>query len=420
MDEERALFRRNYGIAAAFLLLILAYGLQLSGGHLLPLLQGLRRIALEPATLITDYVALAGAPSALTNAALVGLIGLGLCALAGAPLTGPALAAVLTLTGFGLFGKNLLNIWPVLLGVWLHGRIRRVPFRDHLLIALFGTALAPLVSELAFGLSLSSPGRLRGSLLLGLFGGGVAGFLLPPLARHMLSAHQGYNLYNVGFTCGFMGTLTLAVLRAFGIPLSGRFLWASGANVLFAGPLLLFLCLLILAGYLLDPIPFPGLREIRRSRGRLVSDFVRFAGTGASLVNMGLVGLMGLGYLFLVGGDLNGPTLGAVLTLTGFAAFGVHPRNAWPPMAGAWLASHLSVWSPDDPAAILAALFSTTLAPLAGGFGPVTGALAGGFNLCLSMGIGQIHGGLNLYNNGFAGGIVAMMMLPILESFRDE
>jgi hypothetical protein len=33
--------------------------------------------------------------------------------------------------------------------------------------------------------------------------------------------------------------------------------------------------------------------------------------------------------------------------------------------------------------------------------------------------IGDINGGLNLYNNGFAGSFVAILILPIIVLFRD-
>ena len=36
------------------------------------------------------------------------------------------------------------------------------------------------------------------------------------------------------------------------------------------------------------------------------------------------------------------------------------------------------------------------------------------------MNIGYLHGGMNLYNNGFAGGLVAAVLVPIIESFRKE
>ena len=32
--------------------------------------------------------------------------------------------------------------------------------------------------------------------------------------------------------------------------------------------------------------------------------------------------------------------------------------------------------------------------------------------------IGYLHGGLNLYNNGLAGGFVAMILIPLITTFK--
>ncbi|MCZ7566607.1 MAG: DUF1576 domain-containing protein [Burkholderiales bacterium] len=93
------------------------------------------------------------------------------------------------------------------------------------------------------------------------------------------------------------------------------------------------------------------------------------AGFGPTLANMGASGAIAMAYILLVGGHLNGPVIGAIFTIVGFAAFGKHPRNIVPIMAGVFLGSLAKPWSADDPSILLAALFGTTLAPIAGRFG---------------------------------------------------
>ena len=69
---------------------------------------------------------------------------------------------------------------------------------------------------------------------------------------------------------------------------------------------------------------------------------------------------------------------------------------------------------------ILALLFSTTLAPIAGEFGVFVGLLAGFLHSSVALNVGIVYGGMNLYNNGFAGGIVAIFMVPVIHSIRDR
>ncbi len=89
-----------------------------------------------------------------------------------------------------------------------------------------------------------------------------------------------------------------------------------------------------------------------------------------------------------------------------------------------WRASALRVPSGrgdiTNPSALLALLFSTTLAPIAGEFGILCGVLAGFLHASVALNVGIVYGGMNLYNNGFAGGIVAMFLVPVIQSIRDR
>ena len=58
----------------------------------------------------------------------------------------------------------------------------------------------------------------------------------------------------------------------------------------------------------------------------------------------------------------------------------------------------------------------TTLAPIAGRFGWGWGIVAGFIHSSAAQTVGALHGGLNLYNNGFAAGIVASALTPVIFS----
>lgn len=69
-------------------------------------------------------------------------------------------------------------------------------------------------------------------------------------------------------------------------------------------------------------------------------------------------------------------------------------------MFGVYLASFTKTWAINQPSPILALLFSTTLAPVAGRFGPVAGIIAGYLHSSVALNVGIVYGGMNLYNNG--------------------
>jgi hypothetical protein len=83
-------------------------------------------------------------------------------------------------------------------------------------------------------------------------------------------------------------------------------------------------------------------------------------------------------------------------------------------MLGVYLGSRLLVWEPAEAGPLLAALFATTLAPLSGQFGPLVGIIAGLVHLMLVMRTGAWHAGMNLYNNGFAGGLTATLFVGLI------
>jgi hypothetical protein len=324
-------------------------------------------------------------------------------------------AAVFTIMGFGLFGKTPTNILPIIVGVFLSARLVGKRFDEYILIALFGTALGPLVSLLAFELF---PTPWLG-IPVAVAGGLAVGMLLPPLALTMLRLHQGYNLYNIGLTAGFLGLLVAAIVSASTGGLEPGTLWNTAPSRVLV-LLVPALSVLLLATGLVSgrARALSGFLRIMKLSGRLPSDFMDTEGVGAALVNMGALGAAAWLYVLAVGAPHNGPVLGGILTVMGFAAFGKHPRNTWPVLAGVVGATLLFGKGLAAPGPLLAALFGTTLAPLAGEFGPLAGVAAGFVHLVMVERTGAWHLGMNLYNNGFAGGLTATFFVAIIEWYR--
>ena len=375
------------------------------------ILWGLYQIVTTEDALITDYVRIAGVGAALVNSALVTGIAVSVLYLSGDRLNGMTMVEIGLMAGFSLFGKNFINIWPILMGAWLYTKVRREPVGGYMGIGLMATALAPIVSY--FALDNGWGGPIEG-MLVGL----VIGFIMPPLATYTYRIQNGMNLYNVGFACGLVAFICVPLMSSLGADPTTHYRWAQGYNLTF-GVMLGALCGgLILAGLFACKKPvwaaWAGYRRLLRTSGRAPSDYLRMFGPAPVLINTGVNGLIGMAYILLTGGDLNGPTVGGILTIMGFSAFGKHARNIVPVMAGVALGSVVMDWSLNDSAVQLACLFCTTLAPVSGYFGWPYGVLAGFIHSSVVLYTGSPVAGMNLYNNGFSGGLVAIVLYPTI------
>lgn len=401
-----------------YLTLLPAYFL-IAGLFLQPLpdiYRGLITILKEPDFLITDYIAIGGIGAAFINAGILTLVCIGILYFLNMEMDGHTITSIFLMMGFSLFGKNILNIWAILFGVWCYARYHKVSVSKYIYVGFYGTCLSPIITQI---MQLPEvPPALK--LILSLLAGTVIGFVLPPLSTHVFYLHKGYSLYNVGFSSGIIATVIISVFKSFGLETESRLIWSTGNDRVFAVLLFVFFLLMIALGRFHSPTAFSQFRAILKSSGLGGTDYVQEDGFSTALVNMGINGIVAAAFVLLVGGDLNGPTIGGIFTVVGFGATGKHVRNILPVMLGVWLASLTKTWNITDPSPIITLLFSTTLAPIAGEFGIIAGIIAGFLHSSVAMNVGIIYGGMNLYNNGFAGGIVAAFMVPIIQSIEDR
>ena len=380
-------------------------------------IQGLLVLQQHPARLLNDFTVIGGNGAALLNAAILGAFSLGLIWYNSVRLSGPTIASIFTIMGFSLFGKTIVNVIPIMLGVYFAGRLVGKPFKNYIIIAMFGTALGPLVTfmvcEAGF---VGIP-----ALLMGMMVGIAAGMALPALAMAMLRLHEGYNLYNIGLTSGFFGIFAAAVMAAAKRDIDIKIIWNDTPSLELILLVPVISLLFILWGLAMDKREIgKNLMAIMQLSGRLPSDFMENVSPGSALVNTGLLGLAGSAYLLLIGADFNGPTIGGLLTVIGFASFGKHPKNCWPVAVGVITATLVFGKSLTAPGPVLALLFGTTLAPLAGEFGPWVGMAAGFVHLIMVERTASWHGGMDLYNNGFAGGLTAAFFVAVIEWRRSN
>lgn len=375
------------------------------------ILDGLVRIVLTEDALITDYVLVAGPGAALVNSALVTAITICVLYLSRDVLNGMTLVVVGLMSGFSLFGKNFVNIWPILIGAWLYPKLRGEAIGTYTNIGLMATALAPVVSYIGLDNGWGNP-------FWGLLVGLIIGFIMPPLAAYTYRIQNGMNLYNVGFACGLVALICVPLMTSLGADPTIHYRWATGHNRMFALILGVMCLILIVAGLFFSRKPvwaaWAGYRRLLLTSGRAPSDYLRMFGPAPVLINMGVNGLIGMAFILAGGGDLNGPTVGGILTIMGFSAFGKHAGNIIPVMAGVFLGSLVMHWSLSNSAVQLACLFCTTLAPVSGYFGWPYGVLAGFLHSSVVLYTSSPVAGMNLYNNGFSGGLIAIVLYPTI------
>ena len=404
-------YKWTYPSLLCFALVLLATGIVLDDpGNIGP---GLWKIMITEDALITDYIAIAGPGAAFVNCAIVTGISVAILWISRDPPNGYTLVEIGLMSGFALFGKNFANIWPIIGGTLLYALVRREPFRKYASVSLLATALSPVVSYLALD-------NGWGNLPAGCLVGALIGFVLPPLSSYTYKIQNGMNLYNMGFACGLLAMMLVPVMSSMGANPTTAHHWASGYNLPFAA-FLIVLCggLLVFGLFWCDQPPWAvlaGYRLLLRTSGRAPSDYLRMFGPAPVMVNMGVNGLVGMVVILLLGGDLNGPTLGGIFTIMGFSAFGKHARNILPVMLGVILGGFLMGWRMDNSTVQLSVLFCTTLAPLSGYFGWPFGILAGFLHSSVVLHAGTPVEGINLYNNGFSGGMIAIVLYPIITS----
>lgn len=397
----------------AFLIFGIIFGM-IEGMEGQSLIDGLIAIMISPTTLLTDFFVVGGIGAAFINSAVIGFFNLFLLKQFKMRINGLLVAAFFTVLGFSFFGKNVVNILPIYLGGYLYAKLQDIPMKNVILVIMFSTALAPIVSVVTFG-GIFDQGF---GYLMGIITGIMIGLVIVPLASHMIRFHDGYNLYNIGFTAGIVGTVLNSLLKNFNVTIMPVNLVYTENNPYLITMLFALFGYLLFMGYKTNKNVIKEYKAILEYKGRTITDFTSLLGYGITFFNMGILGISALVLVLILGGTVNGPVLSGILTIVGFAAFGKHPKNCIPLIAGVLFAGIIFGADFTDTRFIIAVLFSTTIAPIAGAFGPVAGVIAGMLHLTLVTNIGIIHGGINLYNNGFAGGLVAGFMVPIIDAFK--
>ncbi|MCL2627585.1 MAG: DUF1576 domain-containing protein [Oscillospiraceae bacterium] len=385
----------------------------------LAIYEGFLRIISSRSILVTDYLEVGGVGATLVNVAIVGLSSLMMLISSRIKPSGAIIMALWLTAGFAFFGKNVFNMIPLTIGVWLYSKYKKEPFANYTLASLLVATLSPVVSEMSFLGTFSMPVEVGLGVLIGF----AVGFIFPPISSHMVRAHGGYDLYSMGFAGGLIATIIATTAHSMGYEIEPAEYWSSGNNMVLSIMLYSFSFVLILCGLFTgdEDKTFQNAKKnmsdylkFHRHSGRLITDFY-FLYKNSIYINMGLLCAFATTIVLLLGAELSGIVIAAIFTMVGFAGFGKHILNVLPVMLGAVISGVLNQqYELISPSIIAAILFSTALAPMAGQFGWFWGVVSGFLHVSVAMFVGELNGGLNLYNNGFAAGLVAMFLLPVI------
>lgn len=325
-------------------------------------------------------------------------------------LYGLQFASIGIFVGHAFFGSNLLNIIPLILGVFLYAWWAGHSPKRYTAVSLFACAMSPVVSFIIFYNGFSIRNAIIGLLL-----GVLLGFLSIPLAEEFVKFHKGFTLYNFGFTTGLIAMLVLSFFSLFGYNIEPVYVLSTKAHIY----LLIYMFILILAimaiSFLHYKSIFTNYLRLLKSSGRTPTDFVANFGYATTLFNMAFTTLIFLVFLLNTNFPLNGTLVGGLLSIMGFAAFGKHPFNTIPVALGVLLSGILKNYGISNQGILLTMLFSSGLAPISGYYGPIFGIFAGFVHSNLTAIVMNLHLGMSLYNNGFTSAFVAALLEPIAE-----
>ena len=397
------------------------------------LFSGWVKILLSPCKVTTNYFWLGGYAATFFNMGMVGLMCLTLlCVFKTTANNVTTLAFILTL-GFGSWGINPLNSIPTMLGVCLYALVKREKLGTLVNAMMFSTGIAPLISDLLFRYPHAEViGFNVLGVCLAVFVGLIIGFFLPAGLAHAPKVHKGFSLYSaalpIGMTAFFMNA-ALYKTMGFSLPdppdastLTGAFASQMTVNI-FCG-VVFGLC--IVFAFILGCRPKDYWNLLKDPDQ--VTSFSGTYGNAVMLMNVGIYGLMILGYYNAIGVGFNGVTFGIIFCMLACCNSGSHPGNVWPVMAGYVVTSFLFGWvssllggnfatAVNAQAIAIGLCYANGLSPIADKYGWGYGMVAAGLHYLLVTSVPNLHGGFCLYNGGFTACLICLVMVPELERF---
>lgn len=363
------------------------------------LISGMEEIVRSPSNLITDYVHIAGVGAAFLNSGLVTLSSLFLLRKHKHHFCSLTVSVIMMLSGFSFFGKNIVNSAPIILGCLIYLRIHHSGRQDLLVMGLLSTCLSPIVSTIYCAPDHSAISNKFIALVAGL----LIGYTILPIFEFLKVHTKELNLYNMGFSAGFIGVIgNLTTRNILAIKIVPHDLSFEHHHAL-----LIFLVALFTLPFLVFLYFYK--KNIDRSK-HLFLDLKKIA-------RFSLYGYLAVIFTLLLKVPLSGILVGAILTFAGFSMYNFKFRYFFFPALGVFLTALLLYRDAATTNNIVIILFASTLSPMTRKYGLVTGTLSGALFSLITRNTQYLTAGINLYNCGFAGGITVLLMDFVRVSF---
>ena len=389
---------------------------------------GLGKILTGPTKLSTNYFSVGGYAATFLNMGLVALAMTLLYHFTKTTVNNVATLAFLLTLGFCSWGIHILNMWFPILGVVVGNLIKKEKFYANVNAMLFSTGVAPIISEMLFRYpNAEVVGFNALGFVLALVAGILAGIIIPAGLPHSPNVHKGFNLYSAGLPVGiavfFMNGLFYKIM---GIEVPG----AAGDVAVGSWGAVNIFCIALFALFVVIALVLGGGKgywQLLKNRNQ-VNNVSGTQGNAVFLMNAGVYGLFIVLYYNLVGANFNGVVLGLIFCMLCTCNSGSRPTNVWPIMLGYVVASFVTSWiapllggnfslAINAPAILVGLCYANGLSPICDKYGWHYGFLAAMIHYCLVTLVPGLHGGFCLYNGGFTGIFVCILLIPVLEKY---
>lgn len=358
-------------------------------------------------------------------------------------IKGAEWGAVGQIFGYAFYAESLFNVWPTIIGVMIEAKVSGKDMGDQVYVAWFSSALAPFVSMFAFHVGFLNPGSPL-ALAFGITLGLILGYLVGKASGYIRTLHRGRLLFNIGFTTGVTGWFMHNFLKGSGFVFEAVSdqTYLTGVNNKLFMIFMIFNLYFFIAGMVYNKgfgSYFKDLFWGRTDGGNYVADF----GVGNTLMNIGVLGTAAFLYMFATAavtglqgellGQINGPIIGGIYTVAGFAACGVTLRSVLPVWLGIWLGSFIfgglsgyvggtgfiagAFAKMGGRPMGVAAMHCVGISPTAERDGWWVTTIIAMIHTVNVVNTGALNGWMQSYNNGFSQGLIITLFYPFWSKF---